>query len=204
MSLSKVQRVSSQKEKMLRRQTPFAGKKSLLVVVVTVAVIVVMIIIVVPLLSSPTTQCLCFLRRHCRCLRRPTAAASVLDVVSVTAAAATCQLPWSWPVALQKSILVDILLNRKTILTLLSILFEDTLSHSKPKQRNDCNWRPTLTHVFTYQSPTTTQIDAKNSHIDNQIVYQYCHFLRCDRSWTPSTNQIERDSLNSSHRMRAP
>jgi len=92
----------------------------------------------------------------------------------------------------------------KTISMLLSIWLEDTLSHSKPRQRNDCNWRPTLTHVFTYQSPTTTQVDAKNSHIDNQIVYQYCHFLRCDRSWTPSTNQIERDSLNSSHRMRAP
>jgi hypothetical protein len=71
-------------------------KKSQLVVVVTVAVIVVVIIVVVPLLSSPTTQCLCFLRRHCRCLRHPTSAASAVDVVSVSAAVATCQPPWPW------------------------------------------------------------------------------------------------------------
>ena len=71
---------------MLQRQTPFAGKKSQLVVDVTVAVIVVVIIIVVPLLSSPTTQCLGFLRR---CLRHPTSAASAVDVVSVSAAVAT-------------------------------------------------------------------------------------------------------------------
>jgi len=49
----------------------------------------------------------------------------------------------------------------KTISTLLSIWFEDTLSHSKPKQRNDDHWRPMLTHTFTYQSPTPTQKYAK-------------------------------------------
>ena len=67
----------------------------LTVVVVTVAVIVIVIVVVVLLPSSTMTRCVCFLRCHCRCLRRPTAAASGVDVVSVTAAAATCQPPWS-------------------------------------------------------------------------------------------------------------
>ena len=44
------------------------------------------------------------------------AAASAVDAVSVSAAAATYQLPWSWPDAPKKSILVNILLNRKSIL----------------------------------------------------------------------------------------
>jgi hypothetical protein len=43
-------------------------------------------------------------------------AASAIDAVSVSAAAATYQPPWSRPVAPQKSILVKILLNRKSIL----------------------------------------------------------------------------------------
>jgi hypothetical protein len=37
----------------------------------------------------------CFLCHHCQCLRRPTAAASAVGVVSVSAAAATYQPPWS-------------------------------------------------------------------------------------------------------------
>jgi len=68
----------------------------------------------------------------------------------------------------------------KTISMLLSIWLEDTQSHSKPKQRNNCNSRPTLTHHFTYQSPKTPQVDTTKSHIHDQFVYQYCHFLRCD------------------------
>ena len=69
----------------------------------------------------------------------------------------------------------------KTISTLLSIWLVDTLSHSKPEKRNDCNLRPTLTHTFTYQSPTSTDADAKHSHIPDQVLYKYPHFLTCDR-----------------------
>jgi len=85
----------------------------------------------------------------------------------------------------------------KTISTLLSIWLEDTQSHSKPKQRNDCNLRPMLTHIFTYQSPTTIQVDATRSHIDDQIVYQYCRILRCDR-W----NSFIMDPFNKLNRER--
>jgi hypothetical protein len=46
-----------------------------------------MIVVIVPLPLSTTAGCLCFLLRHCRCLRRPTAAASAVDAVSVSAAA---------------------------------------------------------------------------------------------------------------------
>jgi hypothetical protein len=105
----------------------------MIVIIVTVAIVVVVIVIVVPVAainndampgprcslccqSLPSLLSRCFLRRHCRCLRCPTASASAVDVVSVSAAAATYQPPWSWSVALQKSILVDILLNKKTIL----------------------------------------------------------------------------------------
>jgi hypothetical protein len=63
--------------------------------------------------SSPSLLSRYFLRRHCHCLRRPTAAASAIDVVAVSAAAATYLLPWSRPVALQKSILVDIYLTER-------------------------------------------------------------------------------------------
>ena len=56
------------------------------VIVITVAVVVVVIIVVVPSPSSTMTQCLCFLLRHCRCLRRLMAAVSAVDVVSVSAA----------------------------------------------------------------------------------------------------------------------
>ena len=70
----------------------------------------------------------------------------------------------------------------KTISTLLYIWLNDTQSHSKPKQRDNSNWRPTFSHQFTYQDPTTTQVDATKSHIHDQAVYQYPHFLRCD-SW---------------------
>ena len=70
----------------------------------------------------------------------------------------------------------------KTISRLLSIWLNDTLSHSKPEKRNDRAWRPKLTETFTYQSTTTTEADAKHSHINDQSVYQYPHFLRCD-SW---------------------
>jgi hypothetical protein len=68
----------------------------------------------------------------------------------------------------------------KTISTLLSIWLEDTLSHSKAKNRNDYNLRPNLQHYLTYQSPTTTQVDATKSHIDNQSVYEYSTFLKCE------------------------
>ena len=85
----------------------------------------------------------------------------------------------------------------KTISMLLSIWLEETLSHSKPKTRNDCNLWPTLTHTFTYQSPTSTQVDTSKSHIHDQAVYHYCHFLRCDR-W----NSFITDSFNISNRER--
>ena len=68
----------------------------------------------------------------------------------------------------------------KTISTLLHSWFSDTLSHSKPKQRNKSDSRPKFTHQFTYQGPTTTSADAKHSHINDQSVYQYPHFLKCD------------------------
>ena len=55
----------------------------------------------------------CFLCHHCQRLHHLTAAASTVGVVSVSAAAATYQPPWSWLVTAQKSILFDILLNRK-------------------------------------------------------------------------------------------
>jgi hypothetical protein len=83
----------------------------------------------------------------------------------------------------------------KTISTLLSIWLVDTLSHSKPEKRNDCNLRPTLTHTFTYQSPTSTEADAKHSHINDEVLYKYPHFLRCDR-W----NSFIRDPFNKSDR----
>jgi len=83
----------------------------------------------------------------------------------------------------------------KTILTLLSIWLEDTLSHSKPKKRNDYNWRPKLQHYFTYQSPTTTQSDATKSHIDDQRVYEYCHLLNC-KEW----NSFIKDPFNELNR----
>ena len=85
----------------------------------------------------------------------------------------------------------------KTISRLLSIWLEDTLSHSKSKKRNDCNVRPTLTHTFTYQSPTSTEADSKKSHIHDQIVYQYPNFLTCDR-W----NSFITDPFNISNRER--
>jgi hypothetical protein len=82
----------------------------MIVIVVTAAVVIVMIVIIVPAtvlnndvmpgpcrsfhcrsLSSLLSQC--FLHRHCRCLRRPTATASTIDAVSVSTAAATYQPP---------------------------------------------------------------------------------------------------------------
>ncbi len=101
--------------------------------VVTVAVVVLVIIIAVSVAvvdnnvvphprcslrcrSLPSMLSRCFLRHHCRCLHRPAAAPSAINVVAFSAAAATYQPLWSWPVAPQKSILVDILHNRKTIL----------------------------------------------------------------------------------------
>ena len=83
----------------------------------------------------------------------------------------------------------------KTISRLLSIWLNDTLSHSKPEKRNDRAWRPKLTETFTYQSTTTTEADAKHSHIHDQIVYQYPHFLRCD-IW----KSFIRDPFNISNR----
>ncbi len=65
---------------------------------------------------SSTPRVLCSFRRHWRCLLRHTAAASAVNAVSVSTAAATYQPPWSWSVAPQKSILVKIPLNRKSIL----------------------------------------------------------------------------------------
>jgi len=63
------------------------------------------------------------------------------------------------------------------------------------KKRNDRAWRPKLTETFTYQSTTTTEADAKHSHIHDQIVYQYPHFLRCD-IW----KSFIRDPFNISNR----
>ncbi len=105
----------------------------MIVFVVTAAIVVVVIIVIVPVAvvdnnampspcrslccrSLPSLLSQCFLGCHWRCLRHPTAAASAVDAVSVSAAAATYQPPWSWPVAPQKSILVKILLNRKSSL----------------------------------------------------------------------------------------
>ncbi len=104
----------------------------MIVSVVTAAVVVVLIEVVVPVAivnndampspscslcrrSLPSLLSRCFLRRHWQCLLRPTAAASAVDAVSVSAAAATYQPPWSWPVAPQNSTLVEILLNSKSI-----------------------------------------------------------------------------------------
>jgi hypothetical protein len=84
----------------------------MIVFVVTAAVVVVVIVVVVPVAvvdnnvmpgprrslcsqSLPSLLFRCFLRRHWRCLRRPMAAVSPVDAVSVSAAAATYQLPWS-------------------------------------------------------------------------------------------------------------
>ncbi len=72
-----------------------------------------------------------------------------------------------------------------------------TLSHSKPEKRNDCNLRPTLTHTFTYQSPTSTDADAKHSHKPDQVLYKYPHFLNGDR-W----NWFITDPFNISNRER--
>jgi len=83
----------------------------------------------------------------------------------------------------------------KTISMLLYIWLNDTLSHSKPKHRNDCNWWPTLTHNFTYQGPTPTQKYTKNSHIHDENVYQYPNFLRCN-IW----NSFIMDPFNKSNR----
>jgi len=85
----------------------------------------------------------------------------------------------------------------KTISTLLYIWLNDTQSHSKPKQRNNSNWRPTFSHQFTYQGPTTTQVDATKSHIHDQAVYQYPNLLRCDE-W----NSFIMDPFNKSNRER--
>jgi hypothetical protein len=84
----------------------------MIVIVVTAAIVIVVIIVIVPVAlvnndAMPSPRCsLCcrslpsllsrfFLRRHCRCIRRPTATASAVNAVSVSAAAATYQLPWS-------------------------------------------------------------------------------------------------------------
>jgi hypothetical protein len=45
--------------------------------------------------SSPSLLSRCFLHRHCHCLHRPTAAASAINVVAISPAAATYLLPWS-------------------------------------------------------------------------------------------------------------
>ena len=79
----------------------------------------------------------------------------------------------------------------KTISMLLSIWFEDTLSHSKARKRNDSNSRQKLEHYFTYQSPTTTQLDEKTSHMNDQAIYKYCHLLNCEE-W----NSFIKDPFN--------
>ena len=48
------------------------------------------------------------------------------------------------------------------------------------RMQNIANWRPTFSDHFTYQNPTTTSADAKNSHFHDQSVYQYPHFLKCN------------------------
>jgi hypothetical protein len=83
----------------------------------------------------------------------------------------------------------------KTISTLLSFWLEDTLLHSKGKHRNDNNWRPSLQHYFTYQSPTTTLADATKSHIDDQSVYAYSLLLKSE-TW----NSFIKDPFNKSSR----
>ena len=70
----------------------------------------------------------------------------------------------------------------KTISTLLSIWLEDTLFQRKEKYRNDYNLRPKLQYYFTYQSPTTSQLDATKNHIDDQSVYEYSHLLQ-SKKW---------------------
>jgi len=83
----------------------------------------------------------------------------------------------------------------KTISALLHSWLNDTLSHSKLKQRNKSDRCPKFTHKFNYQGPTTTEADAKNSHINDQSVYQYPHFLKCDM-W----NKYIMDPFNKSNR----
>ncbi len=62
--------------------------------------------------SLPSLLSRWFLHRHCHCLSSPAASASAVDVVTVSAA--DTYLPqWSWPVAPQKSILVDIYLRER-------------------------------------------------------------------------------------------
>ena len=86
----------------------------------------------------------------------------------------------------------------KTILTLLSIWLEETLSHSKPRHRNDYNLLPKLQYDFTYQSPTTTQADETKSHIDDQSVYEYSHLLQSEK-WKSFIkdpfNKLNRDTF---------
>jgi hypothetical protein len=83
----------------------------------------------------------------------------------------------------------------KTISRLLSIWLVDTLTHSKPKQRNNSDRRPTMTHIFTYQSPTGAEADTKKTHIHDQSVYQYPNFLRCE-NW----DTFIKDPFNISNR----
>ncbi len=63
---------------------------------------------------------------------------------------------------------------------LLFIWLEDTLFHSKARNRNNCRSWLKLTHYFTYQNPTTAQTDATKIDIDNHVVYNYCHLLKCE------------------------
>jgi hypothetical protein len=91
---------------------PLARVVIMIVFVVTAAVIIIVIVVVVPVavvdnnMMPGLRYSLCswllpsllsryFLQRHWRCLCRPTAAASAVDAVSVSAAAATYQPPWS-------------------------------------------------------------------------------------------------------------
>ena len=86
----------------------------------------------------------------------------------------------------------------KTISKLLSIWLDETLLHSKAKYRNDYNLRPNLQQYFTYQNPTTTQLDATKNHIDDQSVYEYSHLLKCE-NWKSVIkdpfNKLSRDTF---------
>ncbi len=91
---------------------PLATVIVMIVFVVTAAVVIVVIVVVVPVAiidndvmpgprrslrsrSLPSLSSRCSLQRHWQCLRRPTAAASAVNAVSVFAAAATYQPPRS-------------------------------------------------------------------------------------------------------------
>jgi hypothetical protein len=71
----------------------------------------------------------------------------------------------------------------KTILTLLLIGLEETLIHSRSKKRNNCDSRPKLTSMFTYQNPVTAETYTATVQNDDGNIYGYCPLLNCN-VWT--------------------